>query len=150
LAIVKKPLEDESTVEGLIVGQICTQEGFRKFKRVSPMVRGLKGIHFGFKRITCAVHRKLIRAFKKNMTLEKIDFHCPNIRTEIQSCCDRSKCIPRWIADPDAVAVSLWPNIYESALDYEHRYDGILRGLIAMGDRLGEQTIEGVSGINIS
>jgi hypothetical protein len=97
-------------------------------------------------------------AVKKNWSLKRVNFgesrlyydddhddddrdvdDNEDVLTAIQLYCDRNKAVPQLIANPDAVPASLWPNILESGLNYEHKFDALFRSVMAMVDGVGQQ-----------
>jgi hypothetical protein len=87
----------------------------------------------------------LVRVFKQNCSLEEVSnsFHLQKADNgklaTMQLCCARNKSIREWIVVHNTVPTSYWPKVFESALAYKYRHDVIFRGLMALGDRVGQE-----------
>jgi hypothetical protein len=140
MAALLGPLEEDSTLESLDLRSIDTTKGVNELFSSIPRLRGLKEItcSFSYTQNTDENKRLLKKAVRPNCSLEKVccvDFPDGNL----QSYCDRNITVPQLIADPDAVPISVWPNILQSQLAYEYKHDSQFRSLMALGDIMGQQ-----------
>jgi hypothetical protein len=105
---------------------------------IIPRLRGLKEITSVLAGVPASADTaSMIRAFKQNMSLERVNFESHFIAeddlTKMQCCCARNQCIHRRIQDPNAVPKLDWNTIFESALDYVHRNNVVFRGFECFG-----------------
>jgi hypothetical protein len=138
------PLEEDSGLKHLNLGQLYDPERVEQLLSSISKLRGLKEITFGLSGDADSEEavQAMIQSFKKNMSLEQVNFDSYFIgddhRAANQRFCDRNEYTHRWIADPSAVPISSWPRLFESAIGLEYQRDVSFRSLIALSKRAGQ------------
>jgi hypothetical protein len=138
-----RPLEEVSTLEHLNLGFIGTPAKIQELLSCIPRMRGLKEITFHIQQDYYKENTKLIsQAFRQNWSFEKVNCFLKDDNedlTEIHFDCARNKIIRKWIQASQPVPANSWYMVFASALEYEYRHDVIFRGLLVLGDGVGQQ-----------